>query len=1538
MAANVAGVWAACGLAVLGLAWASGARAAGVDLSKPFEADKETICLFHLDDVAGGEVRDSVPGGKSGKVKEPAAAEGKFGGALNCDGEKGWADVTDLAKMDGLKALTVECWVKLRGRAVGDVVCRDSQYMIRLATSVTASFWIDGAWRHTKGSRAVPVDRWTHLAITWDQGKRKVSIYVNGRLDLAQAPEGITDGVLGGGQGMLRLGGHTWQSPAPNLNGLLDEVRVSSVVREYQPLPGSEKDEGAATQVPPKPALPRGANADPTDAPLPAGVRAVWDLGKAHREATATRERVSINGLWRWQPADEVGQTVPRGDWGYCKVPAPWGADCQTLYPHPAWKDRAPATVHVAWYQREIAVPEAWQGRRIAVYAEYLNSYAAVYLDGTKVGDMYFPAGEVDITAACRPGQRQVLSLCVKAAPLAAVMQAFTDTGTPKTVEGVVERKGLCGDVFLVSTPKGARIEDVKVNTSVRKWTIAFDAALVGLDPGKSYRLRAQVNDKAGKVKEFASDPFGAADLKDGRFAFTSAWKPEKLWDTHTPQNLYDAEVSLAEPGGPVLDAFCPVRFGFREFRIEGRDFYLNGTRFHSFVIPFDNAQLGAAWATYDAARETLLRNKAVGVNTVYTHNYGCVPGSHLSFGEFLRAADDVGMLVALSQPHCQHYQWDKPDAEAANGYARHAAFYVRVAGNHPSVVMYSMNHNALSYHGEFDPELTDGRHNAEGKVGPRTDRGALLGLKAQAIVERLDPSRVVYHHSSGTLGHMHTLNLYLDFVPIQERSDWFEHWATEGVKPLMFCEYGVPWGINWTMYRGWYKGVRSWGSARLPWEFCEGEWNSQFLGDRAFQLSDRDKANLRWETKQWREGREWNKWHYPFSPSSYYSWGHRDKDEVWAMYITDNWRAFRTWGISARNAWGPSVFWELRDGVRPQRRDLQVDWDNLQRPGLSPDCVPATSHQTFDTTLERNDWVPTKAAEALVRNNMPLLAYIGGKPAHFTTKEHNYLPGQTVEKQAILINDSRTPVECHASWSLALPKPVLGNKDVTIQAGQQERIPLSLALPQDLKAGGYDLKLTAKFGTGETQEDAFAIHVLPPPESPKLAAKTALFDPKGEAAKLLSQMGVRYDQVTARADLAGYEVFIVGKAALTVEGPAPDISRVRDGLKVILFEQTADVLEKRFGFRVQEYGLRQVFPRVPDHPLLSGLSAEHLRDWSGQATILPPRLTGYTMRPRLGPTIKWCGIELPRAYRAGNWGNVASVLIEKPARGNFLPIVDGGFSLQYAPLMEYREGKGVVLLCQMDVTGRTEEEPAAARLVANVLNYVSAYSPPAVRKVLYVGQDAGRTHLEQMGLVVAAYQGGTPGAEQLLVVGPGGGQALAAHADAVRKWIKAGGHVLAIGLGQEEANSFLPFSIKTQQREHICSVFVPPGRTSLLAGVGPADVMNRDPREMALVSGGATVVGDGVLAVAPDANVVFCQPVPWELDYQKYFNQKRTFRRASCLVTRVLGNMGADEPTPMLQRFSSPVTGAAEENRWLAGFYLDRPQEFDDPYRYFQW
>src|SRR5581483_5217650 len=52
---------------------------------------------------------------------------------------------------------------------------------------------------------------------------------------------------------------------------------------------------------------------------LPEGVRAVWDMNKAFHETTPTRERICINGLWRWMPAKEPGGAVPDGGWGYFK-------------------------------------------------------------------------------------------------------------------------------------------------------------------------------------------------------------------------------------------------------------------------------------------------------------------------------------------------------------------------------------------------------------------------------------------------------------------------------------------------------------------------------------------------------------------------------------------------------------------------------------------------------------------------------------------------------------------------------------------------------------------------------------------------------------------------------------------------------------------------------------------------------------------------------------------------------------------------------------------------------------------------------------------------------------------------------------------------------------------------------------------------------------------------------------------------------------------------------------------------------------------
>ena len=710
----------------------------------------------------------------------------------------------------------------------------------------------------------------------------------------------------------------------------------------------------------------RAAGQEGGDAALPPGANAVWDMAGAYHEATPTRERICINGLWRFQPAQTAGQP-PTDGWGYLKVPAPWpqyrvnawmADESQTLHRNPAWQKTDLKTVDLAWYEREITIPEGWVGRRITLTAAWVDSYAAVFLDGKQVGELSFPGGELEITPACRPGRKQLLSVFVAAKPRAVKIDAYVAAPADKR-QTIGSFRGLVGDVFLCSTPAGPRIGDVKVATSVRKWQLGVDAVLAGLKPGETYALRGEVLDGARQVVAIESKPFTAADLADGRLTFSTPWHPEKLWDTITPQNQYEVRLSLVDGNGASADQFRPVRFGFRELWIDGRDFYLNGTRLYCSTVPLDNGVMSPAASTYERARATFSRLKGFGINLVYTHNYNCVPGVHLDYDEILRAADDEGMLVSFSLPNWIDYDWpwNTKDPEKSNGYPQDVEYYIRSAENHPSVVFWSTSHNVMGYSQDENPDLIDGSTPASRAPGAQpdaqTDKNVYIASVVERIIRGIDDSRVVYHHESGNMGQMYTLNCYLDFVPIQERSDWFGHWAEKGVKPLFLVEYGLPMGENWLNYR---EGYVLFGSPMLL-EFWSPEWGAQYRGDAAYALSEEEKESIRFEAAHWRSQQMFHKSTFPHFEDAAFP----NLNGVQATYISDNWPAYRTWGVTAFTPWGLlGQGWHLRPGVALPATPCATDWEHVQRPGYSPDFIPQV--KSIDFGGEMTDWVATSS------------------------------------------------------------------------------------------------------------------------------------------------------------------------------------------------------------------------------------------------------------------------------------------------------------------------------------------------------------------------------------------------------------------------------------------------------------------------------------------------------------------------------------------------------------------------------------------------
>ena len=263
--------------------------------------------------------------------------------------------------------------------------------------------------------------------------------------------------------------------------------------------------------------------------------------------------------------------------------------------------------------------------------------------------------------------------------------------------------------------------------------------------------------------------------------------------------------------------------------------------------------------------------------------------------------------------------------------------------------------------------------------------------------------------------------------------------------------------------------------------------------------------------------------------------------------------------------------------------------------------------------------------------------------------------------------------------------------------------------------------------GDGREDHDATDLTVFPPASVCALDRRWAVYDPPdrgGATTAELARLGFSAPAVGLGDDLSEVDVLVVGTKVLdgTLQLPATaaDVDR---GLRILLFEQSAGALQA-MGLRTEDVVPRFVFPRVADHPALAGLTPANLVNWRGSGRLVPEtKANGW---PYPDKRMHW-----------GNRGSVASVVIETPHQGAFTPIVECAFDLSFSPLLEWRHGEGCVLFCQMDVTDRTATDPAADRLVVNLLGHLDhAPVASAAARVVFIGSDAAdRVLLDDVGM-----------------------------------------------------------------------------------------------------------------------------------------------------------------------------------------------------------
>jgi beta-galactosidase len=415
-----------------------------------------------------------------------------------------------------------------------------------------------------------------------------------------------------------------------------------------------------------------------------------------------------LNGMWKFywvpepsqRPVDFYKPEFDVSNWKEIPVPSNWEVhgygtpfyrnfgytirrDWPRIMSEPprswtAYKERNP----VGSYRRDFELPASWQGRRIFITFEGVDSAFFLWINGQKVGysvNSRNPA-EFDITEYVKPGKNVV-----------AVEVYKYSSGTWLEDQDMWRLSGIFRNVYIWSAPQ-VHIRDFFVKTGLDQ---QYRDAIVEVTAkvknySKTYkpqrRLTVTLYDARGKAVPGATGQANVPALNPGEevtvkvsFCVTNPAK----WTAETP-NLYTTVLAL-EDGRET--EWLSARTGFRKIEIKGRQLLVNGV-----PIKLKGVNRHEHWPDVGHAitEEQMIRDlvllKQGNCNHVRTAHYSNCP-------RWYELCDEWGIWV-LAEANCECHGYDgrfdnEPKMKAAI-IDRNVA-NVENFKNHPSVIIWSL-------------------------------------------------------------------------------------------------------------------------------------------------------------------------------------------------------------------------------------------------------------------------------------------------------------------------------------------------------------------------------------------------------------------------------------------------------------------------------------------------------------------------------------------------------------------------------------------------------------------------------------------------------------------------------------------------------------------------------------------------------------------------------------------------------------------------------------------------------------------------------
>ncbi|MBR0459813.1 MAG: hypothetical protein IJJ26_11305 [Victivallales bacterium] len=1216
--------------------------------------------------------------------------------------------------------------------------------------------------------------------------------------------------------------------------------------------------------------------------------------------------------------AGAVKASVPKdANWGYSLVPGGWLSN-STAFRHP--KDKgANDTCSFGWYRRTVDIPAEWKGKRLSVRFDRIATSATLYCDGKMAGSVPFNGGEVDISRYATPGQKLELAVLVEARlPQEASLSYM---GPNKTK---ITNAGIYGDVFLrVRNKIPCEVSRLCITTTTADRTLAVHAPLSAPVPDNA-TWRMDITRGGKPAASFQGTIPAGAKAIDAK----AVWQDVQLWDVDSPV-LYELRLSLLQDN-KLLSQTLPERFGFRDFVIKGRHFYLNGVKIHlnpcSYWAPAGN------WDAPVAMRHWMAKAQDTGYNFVYMEDNE-MPDKYMATRQFLEICDEMGMLAAIAVPKVPRLSPGDLEGRGTEDWREVVKHQIENHINSPSLVLWRMNMNENGYAQDQNPLFLNGKRGFEADSPKQLVRERLEW--SNRFVRSIDPSRHTYNHACGISGEIYTLNNYLGWPEQQDLREWLRVWAQEGEKPLMMVENGTPYPGDLQM-----RDPTSW------WcnEPLQSEYAAILLGERSYQLEEPHYVD--YIQSVWNAQRKlWD------SSYGYFCAGYpRVLDECVILTYRTQYQYWRTCGIP-----GGINVWENNTHRRksflqgdfsfptPPRFQCTIDWNRLQRPGRvvteyarsNGSDGQIRSFFDQDTALDRELFEPTKHYAAFRRYMSRAYAYFGGPEARWYTVEHAYRAGETVEKTLVLLNDHRKPVTYEAVITLVTKAGTtpLATQSVTVPPAEVHFLPFQFKVPAVEAETNASLQATVHFGQQEVPVEPFAMQFHPATKVVAQRSGWVLLDPVGKTRDAFARLSWSLPEVSPDATLPlNCHVLVIGANALDTATGCTALKdaarRVPMGLRVLVCEHSEQTLERVFGLRAFTPGARQAWLRDSRHPVLTGMQDLDFTDWRGATTFGPLAGEPSSLVVSQRQTQK-------HVWRCSQEGVVASTIIEKPHVNVVHPLLDTGFALRYTPLWEVPCGQGSLLFCNLDITDRLARDPVADKLFANLTKYLQKNLPAQSVKVAYLGAPMTTPDMSVYPQKLLEQNG-------VQILGRGCRDWLGSNGAKLAQFAKAGGTVVALGLTEAEAK-LLQKALGEFQVATAVNWLNPLEGTlpSAFRGLSIADLRWRKKLNTPVVAdiprGNGWHAPTGVLAELPvgKGRLVWVSAIPEDFPLKERQDMVFTNVQTARLINVVLQNLGvyhSSQNNYWAQRLASNVTANPND------LYLDKRTGHDDPYANMRW